>query len=70
MDGSRDQGALFQVHGDWKQNTGQMARPKTRALIWLLTSTLQPTSATSSPGQKSREPTDKRENSRAAKEKL
>ena len=62
MDGSRAQGALFQVHGDCKQDTGQMARTKTRALIWLLTSTLQPTSATSSPEQRSQEPTHKTEN--------
>lgn len=67
MDGSRAQEAVFQVHEDCKQNTGQMASPKTRALIWVLTSTLQPTLATSSPEQSSQEPRHKRENSRKGK---
>lgn len=37
-DESGAQGALFQVHGDYKHDSQQMVKPGRRAVVWSLTS--------------------------------
>lgn len=54
-DESGAQGALFQVHGDYKHDSWQMVRPGRRAVVWSLTSARHSPSA-SPPGQNPQEP--------------